>query len=194
MAQPLPETRLEQIFSLRAGVRLQQFGYDLFGRAFCTVTVPQTGAMMDDYVLGPGDQIIVSLRGQENAEDRVNVDRNGQVALPRINPIEATGRTFGEFRQDLEAAICIVPMLRRIAFVSIGTMRQISVLVTGEVNNPGQRTMVAPDSRPRSTPSCFPCGIKENRGRCAIFASNAVVTKYVVDLYSTLTDSGAPLR
>ena len=101
---PLPESRLEQIFSTRAGVRMQQFGYEQLGRP-SSVTVPLIGAMSDDYVLGPGDQIIVSLRGQENGEYRANVDRNGQATLPRINPIAATGRTFGSFRADLEAAV-----------------------------------------------------------------------------------------
>ena len=94
--------------------------------------------MQDDYVLGPGDQVIVSLRGQENSEFRVNVDRNGQVSIPRLSPIGATGRTLGSFRQDVEAAVHRAYVATE-AFVSIGNVRQISVFVSGEVDNPGQR-------------------------------------------------------
>src|SRR5665213_710864 len=104
MLPPLPPSRLEQIMSMRAGARLQQFGYDQLGRG-APVTIPETGAVQDDYILGPGDEIVVSLRGQENAEFRTTVDRNGQVVLPRLNPISASGRAFGNFRQDLEAAV-----------------------------------------------------------------------------------------
>ena len=100
----LPPSRLEQIMSARAGAKLQQFGYDQLGSGR-SVTVPQTGAVQDDYVLGPGDEIIVSLRGQENNEFRTTVDRNGQVTVPRLDPVPATGRSFGSFRQDVEAAV-----------------------------------------------------------------------------------------
>jgi len=51
--------------------------------------------------LRPGDEVVVSLRGQENNEYRVLVDRDGRVALPRLSPISAAGRTLGDFRQDL---------------------------------------------------------------------------------------------
>jgi protein involved in polysaccharide export with SLBB domain len=130
-------SRLEQIMSARAGTRLEQFGYDQLGIGRA-VTVPQTGALQDDYVLGAGDELIVSLRGQENSEFRVQVNRGGQIVLPRLNPIAAMGRTLADFRQDLEAAVHRAYVATN-AFVSISRVRQISVLVTGEVTTPGSR-------------------------------------------------------
>src|SRR5438067_12131906 len=85
----LPQSRLEQIMSSRAGEQLQQFGYDQMGVGR-VVSVPETGAVADDYVMGPGDEVVVSLRGQESAEIRATVDRNGQVVLPRLPPIPAS--------------------------------------------------------------------------------------------------------
>lgn len=136
---PLPPSRLEQILSARTGIRLTQFGYDQLGQGR-SVAIAQTGAVQDDYVLGPGDQIIVSLRGQENSDIRAAVDRNGQVLLPRLKPLAAAGRSFGSFRQDLQSAIHRAYVATEAA-VSVATVRQIRVLVSGEVNNPGQRTM-----------------------------------------------------
>jgi len=133
----LQPSRLEQIMSARAGFMLRQFGYDQVGRP-TAVSVPQTGAVQDDYVLGPGDELVVVLRGQENNETRPVVDRNGQVTLPRLGPIPASGRSFGSFRQDLQAAVRRAYVATE-ASVSVARMRQISVLVTGAVNNPGQR-------------------------------------------------------
>lgn len=136
-AQPLPTSRLEEIMSNRAGVRLRQFGYDQFGSG-SSVPVPQSGALVDSYILGPGDEIVVSLRGQENSEFRAIVDRDGQVILPRLKPILAAGRTLGDFRRDVLDAVHRA-YIQTQAYVTIGALRQVSVSVSGEVNNPGVR-------------------------------------------------------
>ncbi len=45
--------------------------------------------------MGPGDEVVVSLRGQENSDVRTTVDRDGRVVLPRLAPIlAAVGRSF----------------------------------------------------------------------------------------------------
>ncbi len=138
-ATDLPISRLEQVMSTRAGIKLRQFGYDQFGVGR-PVSIPQMGAVQDDYILGPGDEIDVSLRGQQNAEYQATVGRDGRVILPMLNPISAAGRTFGDFRRDLLSATSRAYLSTK-AFVSISRLREISVLVTGEVNNPGARIM-----------------------------------------------------
>ena len=130
-------SRLEQIVSARAGVQLQQFGYDQLGIGR-EVTVPETGAVADDYIMGPGDEVVVSLRGQESTDVRTTVDRNGRVILPRLSPISASGRTFGAFRQDVDAAVRRA-YVASTASVTLGRVRQVTVMVSGEVNVPGQR-------------------------------------------------------
>ncbi len=135
----LPQSRLEQIISARVGVALTQFGYDQLGVGR-PVSLPQMGGVQDSYVLGPGDEIIVTLRGQENAEYRVQVDRDGQVVLPRLNPIPASGRTLGDLRQDIISNVHRAYVSTE-GFVSVGRMRQISVIVAGEVGSPGVRIL-----------------------------------------------------
>lgn len=135
----LPTSRLEQILSDRAGVKLKQFGYDQLGVGRA-VTLPQMGAVQDDYVLGPGDEIVVSLRGQESAEYRVTVDRDGRVVLPRMSPVSASGRTLGDFRREMSNVIHRAYVSTE-GFVSVGRLRQISILVSGEVSSPGVRTL-----------------------------------------------------
>ena len=108
----MPLSRLEQIMSARAGAKLQQFGYDALGQGRA-VTIPQAGAVQDDYILGPGDEIVVSLRGQENSESRATVSRDGQVVLPRLNPISAAGRSFVQFPQyAMSKPQCAAPTLQ----------------------------------------------------------------------------------
>lgn len=135
----LPTTRLEEILSQRAGTKLRLIGYDQLGVGRA-VSLPQVGAIQDSYILGPGDEIVVSLRGQENAEYRTMVDRDGRVVLPRLSPVSAAGRTFGDFRQDLLNAIHRAYVSTE-GYISVGRLRQISVLVSGEVGSPGVRTL-----------------------------------------------------
>lgn len=137
-AQPmLPQSRLEMILSARAHVKLTQFGYDQLGTGR-PVTIPQAGAIQGDYVLGPGDEVAVSLRGQENNEFRVNVDRNGQIVLPRLKPIPAMGRTLDDVRQDIQQAVGGA-YVATTASVAVARVRQITVLMSGEVNSAGPR-------------------------------------------------------
>ncbi|HEY2008184.1 MAG TPA: SLBB domain-containing protein [Rhizomicrobium sp.] len=126
---------IERLMSERAGQPLRQFGYAFFGRS-APVIVRQSGALQDNYVLGQGDEIVLTLRGQENSSFRTRVDRDGRVVLPTLPPIAAAGRSFGAFRADVEAAARRA-MPGSQALVSVGEVRQISVRVAGEVNNPG---------------------------------------------------------
>lgn len=183
---PLPPSRLEQIVSARAGTKLTQFGYDQLGRGQ-NVTITQTGAVQDSYILGPGDQIIVSLRGQENSEFRAAVDRDGQVILPRLKPLAAAGRSFGAFRADLEAAVHRAYVATDAA-VSIATVRQISVLVSGEVNNPGQRTMSGLGS---VVDALLLSGGVRKTGSLRNIRILRAGREYPVDLYNVLTSRGA---
>ncbi|HXC56332.1 MAG TPA: SLBB domain-containing protein [Rhizomicrobium sp.] len=132
-----PPSRLEQIMSRRSGVVLRQFGYDQLGVPR-PVSLPQVGAAQDDYLLGPGDEIVVSLRGQENSDFRLTIDRDGRALLPKLAPIPASGRTIGELRADVQAAVHRAYVATD-AFITVGHLRQISVFVSGEVNNPGVR-------------------------------------------------------
>lgn len=186
-AQPLDRepSRLEQIMSARAGPRLRQFGYDQLGQGRA-VTVPQTGAVQDDYVLGPGDEIVVSLRGQENGEFRATVNRNGEVVLPRLNPLPAGGRSFGSFRQDIEAAVQRTYVATQ-AYVSVGRLRQISVMVSGEVNNPGQRLLTGLNS---AVDAILLSGGVKKTGSLRSVRIQRGDHEYTVDLYSVLTDRG----
>jgi polysaccharide export outer membrane protein len=132
---PRERSNLEEIYSKRAGTELHQYGYDLIGNGG-TISALQIGAIQDDYILGQGDAIIVTMRGQENDTYNAFVDRDGNVTLPRLRPISASGRRFGDFRAELDAAIK-QGFLQTQAYITMGQVRQISVNVVGEVTNPG---------------------------------------------------------
>lgn len=181
----LPVSRLEQIMSARAGAKLEQFGYDQFGRGRA-VSMSQTGAVQDDYILGPGDQIVVSLRGQENNEVRAEINRNGEVVLPRLKPISASGRSFGSLRQDVEAAVRRAYVATD-ASVSVSRVRQISVLVSGEINVPGQRLLTGLSS---AVDAILLSGGVKKTGSLRRIRIQRGAREFTVDLYSVLASTG----
>lgn len=118
-----------------------QFGYDVFGvpTAFQSA---QLGAQQDNYVLGVGDQVVIVLRGPEDQTISQEVNRDGQVIMPKLTPIQAAGRTLGEFRADVERRVAQT-FISTTAFVSLGQVRQISVMLAGDVRAPGTRILSA---------------------------------------------------
>ena len=185
---PLEASRIEQILSSRSGASLQQFGYDQLGRGQA-VTVPMSGAVQDNYVLGSGDEIVASMRGQESSEFRVTIDRNGQVVLPRLPPISATGRSLGSFRADLEAAVRRSYVGTNVS-VSVGRVRQIRVLVSGEVNEPGQRLVTGLST---ALDALLLSGGVRKTGSLRNIRITRGGREYYIDLYNVLTDRGAGL-
>ena len=135
------QSGLEIDFSVRAGVPLQQFGYDVFGVPG-TVSASQIGAVQDSYIVGVGDQIQVIMVGHENATYTITVDRDGRIVLLNLPPIAAAGRTLGDVRTELTTRIAST-FLNTKSFISVASVRQIGVLVTGEVASPGLRTLTA---------------------------------------------------
>jgi protein involved in polysaccharide export with SLBB domain len=125
--------------SKRADANLHLFGYDQLGTAQA-MNLSQAGAVQNDYVLGPGDQLAVSFRGQETSDYQVTVDRDGRVILPKLRPIAAAGRSFGDFRADLEEATHKAFLSTQV-YVSVVQVRQVGVIVAGDVNAPGAKTL-----------------------------------------------------
>lgn len=136
LASPAPgRSLIEEDFSARAGSRLNQFGYEVFQNARLTGGLA-SGAVGEDYRLGISDEIVVTFVGRQNYTVRTRVDREGRVILPGMPPISAVGRSFGDFRADLEAQVTAT-LLGTKAFVSLGALRAVSVMVMGEVSQPG---------------------------------------------------------
>ena len=136
LANKRESTALEEDFSARAGVDLQQFGYELFQTFLEKPVSVGGGAVQDDYILGIGDELVVTFRGQVSTSGRSEIDREGRVVLKDLPPISAAGRSFGDFRRELEARTQMT-LLGSEVFVSLGKIRLVSVLVVGEVERPG---------------------------------------------------------
>ena len=120
---------------------LRQFGYDLFAN-IASAAGPLTGAVGDDYVIGVGDDLVIQLQGATNDSQNVRVGRDGRLIANQLPPIPAAGRSIGAVKRDLEAAVRR-SMLGTDVFVSLGSVRSVTVFVGGEVDRPGQYNLTS---------------------------------------------------
>ncbi len=119
---------------------LRQFGYRIFQSG--TSEALLNGAVSDSYQLGIGDKLIFAFRGPESYDVEAEVDREGYVVLEDMRPIVAAGRTFAEFKDVFRAEVART-FVGMDAYVSLGALRAISVLVLGEVREPGQKQLTS---------------------------------------------------
>ena len=121
------------------GLRL--FGYDLF-RSTEGAGAALTGSVRGSYVLGVGDELVVTFQGATNSSATARVDREGRLIVGQLPPVRAAGRTLADVSGELAAATRRTLLGTELS-VSLGTVRSISILVGGEVERPGQYQMTA---------------------------------------------------
>ena len=113
---------------------LAVFGNDVFARkgtAGSATMVPVPAS----YPIGAGDEIVISLYGRINEENRLRVDRNGSITVPRIGPITVSGQSFAALQQMLQQKLQSIEGVN--ATVTMGELRSIQIYVVGEVTTPG---------------------------------------------------------
>ncbi|NWF52835.1 MAG: polysaccharide biosynthesis/export family protein, partial [Nitrospirae bacterium] len=67
---------------LTVSTDIKQFGYDLFIKPPATFAPVDKVPVSPDYVIGPGDEIMISVWGKIEGQWSVVVDRDGNIALP----------------------------------------------------------------------------------------------------------------
>lgn len=118
---------------------LEPFGIELFAGPRESVP-PNDIASASDYVLGPGDNVNVSLWGQVESEYVLTIDREGKVFVPKVGEIIAWGQTLAAFREHLQREMSAIYSDFGMS-VALGKIRSIRVYLTGEVNQPGAYTV-----------------------------------------------------
>lgn len=140
-ATPRVDSKLEALYSVRANTKLTSFGYDQL-KAASDGTTSFQGRVADDYILGIGDELVISLRGQTNRSFRVKVDREGKIVLPDLPPLTAAGQNFGAFQEAIKRQ-AEESFINTEVFVSLGSLRQVKVMVVGDVYKPGQQLVTS---------------------------------------------------
>jgi polysaccharide export outer membrane protein len=135
-----PETQFQQLVQATTGQYLPIFGAQLFS------SVPSTFAPVTDvpvapnYLIGPGDELVLQLSGQVNQQFRVTVDRTGAISIPGLAPIHVAGTSFADLPALLNRELGIIYRNYSLS-VNLGSLRTIQVFVTGQAARPGSYTI-----------------------------------------------------
>lgn len=114
---------------------LQQFGHELF-EGSKSVSGTYLGRIQDSYIIGVGDELLITLVGNNASSSMVAVDLEGAVVVEGLRPLSVAGRTFGEVRQDLSNQVKS-SMVGTELYLSMGGLRRVNVQVLGQVKQPG---------------------------------------------------------
>lgn len=124
---------------------LQPFGYSLFQLPASTFEPVLNLASPPSYMLGPGDEIVVTVWGETKLNYQLQINREGNVIIPDVGPVSASGSTIEEFKKRLLQRMAAIysgldsrsGQPNTFLDVSLGKLRTLQVFVLGEVVNPG---------------------------------------------------------
>lgn len=124
------------VLPLTGPVELEPFGYDLFAGEPTTFAPANDIPVPSDYVIGPGDTVVIQLFGNENVRYVLAVDRDGQIQVPEIGPVTVTGMRFDAMREELSRRIGKQKIGVQ-SSITLGELRSIQVFVLGDAYAPG---------------------------------------------------------
>ena len=99
-------------------------------------------ATPQNYVVGPGDQIIIDVYGDTQKSEQLQVSPDGDVVVPDYGPIRVSGLSVAQAQQRIRSALGTYYASSEVK-VTLGQTRTIMVNVMGEVKVPGTYTLSA---------------------------------------------------
>lgn len=133
------QTEFQRFVAQNTGRFLPLFGYNLFAQPdkyapVLAAPVPGT------YVLGPGDELVLQTYGVIDVAERLVIDRNGRVSIPKVGQVPLAGVPFAEAEKVLNSHISKVYTNYTLS-LTMGRLRSIEVFVLGQAAQPGKHVV-----------------------------------------------------
>jgi protein involved in polysaccharide export with SLBB domain len=129
------------------GKKTPIFGHNIFNGKNLTFVPELNIATPENYVLGPGDEVIIDIWGDSEQTIRGEISPDGTVVIPQLGPVALGGLTVHEADSRLKRSLAGIYSSAGGAApstfikLSLGQIRTIQVHVMGEVENPGTYTL-----------------------------------------------------
>jgi protein involved in polysaccharide export with SLBB domain len=143
------------------------------------------------YILGPDDEIVVSVYGYSEKKYNLTVNEQGEIYIPNVGPILVNGLTMEQATQKIKSRLAAT-IYRAInsdqtkVQVSLGKIRSIRITVIGQAKKPGTFTV---SSLTTLFNALYLCGGPTSMGSyrdIEVIRGNNVKTK--ADLYDFLVN------
>jgi protein involved in polysaccharide export with SLBB domain len=125
-----------------ADVQIRRFGWELLSADTDGATAELNPLVPADYLIAPGDEVLVTLWGSVDADLRLTVDRSGRITIPRVGTVQVAGVRHGDLPTVIEKRVAQVFRSFELS-ATLGQLRGIRVFVTGFVQKPGAYTVTS---------------------------------------------------
>ena len=130
-----PPAWAQGAYSNSTSIALKPFASKLFEGRFASTF---SDAASGDYVLAPGDRVVVRIWGARSYDDVLIVDQQGNLFIPEVGPVHVAGTKNSSLLNTVRSAISRVYTDNVQAYVSLQSAQPVAVYVTGFVNHPGR--------------------------------------------------------
>ena len=121
------------------------FGQNLFSGSGLTFEPNINIATPDNYILGPGDEVILDIWGDAQSNMAYTISPDGKIFVSNVGPITLSGLTFAEATRRVRNSLSNIYEGLRDGSVqmklSLGNIRSIQVNIMGEVGRQGTYTL-----------------------------------------------------
>lgn len=183
MQNGLDRNEFQDFIFSSTGKFLPLFGYDLFACAPSTFAPVDNVPVTPEYVVGPGDELLIRAWGQIDVDYRATVDRNGMIYIPKVGSVQVSGARYQDITNVVRTAVG--RNFRNFdMLVTMGQLRSIQIFVVGQAKYPGSYTV---SSLSTLVNAIFAAGGPSGRGsmrNIQLKRGSRVVTE--VDLYDLL--------
>jgi len=140
-AEPAKPTEFEvyinRLNAAVGGQAIKRFGAELVASLASPADAADYNPLIPpDYLLRPGDELVVTLWGSVDADVRARVDRSGRINIPRVGPVMVSGVRYADLTDTISKRVAQVFKNFQLS-VSLGQLRGLRVYVTGFVERPG---------------------------------------------------------
>ena len=138
--RPEPLTEFQRYVAASIGQVLPVFGASLFRRVPASFAPMEHVPVNPDYVIGPGDELRLTVWGQVNFSRLLTVDPSGSVYLPEVGRLALAGLKYSDTVPVIKSGMDRVYKNFELS-VAMDRLRAIQVFIMGEVRHPGSYTV-----------------------------------------------------
>ncbi len=138
--KPFELSEFQKLVANSLGHTLPIYGQKLFENAPTTFAPVDRVPVTANYVIGPGDELLIRAWGQIDIDLQARVDRNGAIYIPKVGSVHVAGLRFEQLQGYLKSQIGRIYQNFDLN-VSMGELRSIDVFVVGQARQPGRFTV-----------------------------------------------------
>lgn len=170
--------------------KLKVFGSDLFKNSEITFEPNLRMATPSSYIIGPDDEILLDISGDNEASYKLPVSPDGNITVEYVGKIAVSGLSVSAAKNKIQSRLSSTyPAIRSgntQIDVNIGNIRSIRITLTGAVTKPGTYTLPSLATVFNALYAAGGPGENGTYRKIQVIRNNQVVT--TIDLYDFLAN------